>query len=128
MKSIFFAASYQKKEEFRVIYDVLRKSDFLVSSPIFDYQPTEKLNYKQLMQHSFEKIIESDIFLADVTYKEIGIGVEAGYAKAHSKPIIYIRKDGSDLSTTIWGISTNMLNYQDGQYSEILRICNSVQL
>lgn len=128
MRSIFFAASFQNKEEFKPIYEVLIKNGFNVSAPIFDYQSNVKLNYDHLMEHSFKEINKSDILLVDATYKEVGIGIEAGYAKALSKPIVYIRKRNSEISTTISGISRAIIEYETNDYSEIINVCNSLQL
>ena len=36
-------------------------------------------------------IDNSDILIAEVSEKAIGVGIEVGYAKAKGKPIIYIK-------------------------------------
>lgn len=128
MRSIFLAASYQKKEEIKDLYLELKRRGFAVSAPIFDYQPNKVINYESLMTHSFNEIRRCDIFLADVTYKEIGIGIEAGFAKGLSKPIIYIRNEDSDLSTTMSGISNIELVYKAGNYSEVVEKCSNLRI
>ena len=64
-----------------------------------------------LMQRSFDEIDASDIILIDLTEKGVGIGIEAGYAFAKQIPIIVIARAGSDISTTLRGISRHVFLY-----------------
>ena len=66
----------------------------------------------ELMQKSFDCIENSDFLLIDLTEKGVGIGIEAGYAWAKQIPIITIANKGSDISTTLQGISQNLLWYE----------------
>lgn len=70
---------------------------------------TEKL----MMQRALTAIDDSSLFIAETSYKAIGIGVEAGYAKAQGKPIIYLRQATADHSTTVSGISDYTIIYTD---------------
>ncbi|GAB2815510.1 hypothetical protein [Ferruginibacter profundus] len=60
-----------------------------------------------------EAIDSSDIFIAETSYKAIGIGVEAGYAKAKQVPVIYMRQINAAHSTTVAGISNYRVIYAD---------------
>ncbi len=64
-----------------------------------------------LMQKSFELIDESDLVLVELSEKGVGIGIEAGYSFCRKKPLVTIAKKGSDISTTIKGISDRILEY-----------------
>jgi nucleoside 2-deoxyribosyltransferase len=64
------------------------------------------------MKYTFEKIDESDTMLIDVSEKGIGLGIECGYGYAKKKRIIVIHKKGTELSTTIKGISSIILEYK----------------
>ncbi|MCP4598951.1 MAG: nucleoside 2-deoxyribosyltransferase [Proteobacteria bacterium] len=66
-----------------------------------------------LMQRSFDEIDASDILLVDLTEKGVGIGIEAGYAFAKQIPIIVIARAGSDISTTLRGISHHAFLYNE---------------
>ena len=59
------------------------------------------------------KIDESDLLLAELTYKSIGIGIEVGYAKAKGKRIIYMHRIGTELSTTTSGVCDIRIEYKD---------------
>ena len=65
-----------------------------------------------LMLKSFEAIDTSDFVVIDLTEKGVGLGIEAGYAWAKGKPIITIAKAGSDISTTLQGISEQIVLYE----------------
>jgi 2'-deoxynucleoside 5'-phosphate N-hydrolase len=69
------------------------------------------------MQKTFALIDASDTVVVDLTEKGVGIGIEAGYAYAKGKPVFTIAKRGSDISTTLSGISSRIAWYND--YSEI---------
>lgn len=65
------------------------------------------------MRSALKKIDESDLLIVELSNKVIGIGVEAGYAKAKGKKIIYIHKIGSEISTTVEGISDIKIMYKN---------------
>ena len=67
---------------------------------------------KEMMQHAFAAIDKSDLLIAEVSDKAIGIGVEVGYAKAKNKPVIYLRNATAEHSTTIAGTSDHIIIYE----------------
>jgi nucleoside 2-deoxyribosyltransferase len=54
-----------------------------------------------------------DILIAETSEKSIGIGVEAGFARAKGKVVIYMRQHDREHSTTVAGISDFQLIYKD---------------
>jgi 2'-deoxynucleoside 5'-phosphate N-hydrolase len=58
-------------------------------------------------------VILCDIVLIELSEKSVGLGVEAGYAYAKSKPIITLAKRGSDISATLRGISQKICSYNN---------------
>jgi 2'-deoxynucleoside 5'-phosphate N-hydrolase len=66
---------------------------------------------KELMREAFKQIDKSDILFAEVSEKAIGVGVEIGYAKGHSKTIIYARNVNAEHSTTTAGASDFLIVY-----------------
>lgn len=68
---------------------------------------------KLMMQQAITAIDNCGLFIAEASYKAIGIGVEAGYAKAKGKPIIYLRHANAAHSTTVGGISDYAIIYTD---------------
>ena len=71
-----------------------------------EFSPTE------LMQRSFSAIESSRLFVVDLTEKGVGLGIEAGYAYAVKIPVVVIAKAGSDISTTLKGISRRLFLYE----------------
>ncbi|HRI79657.1 MAG TPA: nucleoside 2-deoxyribosyltransferase [Cyclobacteriaceae bacterium] len=67
----------------------------------------------KMMQQAFIDIDKSDFLIAECTFKAIGIGIEAGYAKARSKPVIYLRHSHAEHSTTMSGLSEFSIIYKD---------------
>lgn len=121
MKSIYFATSYSKRSEFRDIYDLLTSAGYIVMAPIYDYVGKTD-DFQALMQHSFDLIDKCDLVVADITYKEIGVGIEIGYARAKGKMTVYLRKEGSEVSTTSQGTANVSFEYMPNQLSEILDV------
>jgi len=66
---------------------------------------------KELMLEAFRQIDKSDILFAEVSEKAIGVGIEIGYAKGHSKTIIYARNANAEHSTTAGGASDFLIVY-----------------
>ena len=86
----------------------------------FEFSPAD------LMQGSFAAIESSDVFVVDLSEKGVGLGIEAGYAFAAKIPVVVIAKAGSDISTTLKGISQNLFLYETFedlvQFFEVLKI------
>lgn len=76
----------------------------------YSFDPAQE---KQMMEQAMKDISSSDIFIAETSHKAIGIGVEAGYAKAMGKPVIYIRQAEAAHSTTVCGISDFQVIHHD---------------
>ena len=85
-----------------------------------------QLSPADLMQRSFAAIESSDVFVVDLSEKGVGLGIEAGYAFAAKIPVVVIAKAGSDISTTLQGISQKLFFYKTFedlvQFFEVLKI------
>ena len=68
---------------------------------------------RQMMGQAFADIDKSDLLIAEVSEKGIGIGVEVGYAIAKRKPVIYLRRATAEHSTTVSGASDFQIIYED---------------
>jgi len=73
----------------------------------------EATQERQMMQQAMADIDNCDMLIAETSHKAIGIGVEAGYAKAKGKTIIYMRQTNAEHSTTVAGISDLQIVYND---------------
>ena len=76
------------------------------------------LDPHDLMTRTFEIIDRSDLILIELSEKGVGLGIEAGYAHARGKPIVTIARTGSDISTTLCGISSGVILYES--YTKLL--------
>jgi len=65
------------------------------------------------MRLTFEEIDKADMLIVEFSEKGVGLGIEAGYAFSKNKPIIIVAREGSDISTTIKGISNQIIFYKD---------------
>jgi nucleoside 2-deoxyribosyltransferase len=72
-----------------------------------------RLSPQELMVRSFAEIETSDVVVVDLSEKGVGVGIEAGYAYARNIPIITIARQGSDISTTLLGISRQVFWYRE---------------
>jgi len=66
-----------------------------------------------LMRRTFIEIDASDLVIVDLTEKGVGVGIEAGYARAKQIPLVTIAQRGADISETMRGISRAIFFYDD---------------
>ena len=69
----------------------------------------------ELMTATLDAIRSCQIIVVDVTEKAVDIGVEAGYAYAHSIPVFTIAQEGSEVTATLNGLSTAVGFYRTPQ-------------
>lgn len=68
-----------------------------------------------LMAKTFEAIRSCELAVIDLTEKGVGLGIEAGFAHAQGIPVVTIAREGSDISTTLAGISSQVYLYRDSE-------------
>ena len=90
----FISKSYNKRhelnDELQSIIETLK--EFHIKP--FVFVDNFKFSFdqdKEMMQQAILSIDDCDLFIAETSDKEIGIGIEVGYAKAKEKPVIYMR-------------------------------------
>lgn len=64
-----------------------------------------------LMRRTLEIIRASDLAIIDLSEKGVGLGIEAGYAFAHTVPLVVVAPTGCDISETLHGIATAVVAY-----------------
>ncbi len=112
----YIAISFSKRKflqkELDAIIDALKTCSILpfVFVDNFSFSPGME---NEMMQQAFAAIDKSDLLIAETSDKAIGIGVEVGYAKAKNKPILYLRNENAEHSTTISGASDFKIIYCD---------------
>lgn len=76
----------------------------------YQFDPAD---YQVMMQKACEEISSSDILIAEISHKAVGIGVEVGYAKGIGKKVICIRSKNSPISTTLMGVADVHIEFND---------------
>lgn len=112
----YISISFSKKEflrkEIASIVDTLAR--FEIQPHVFvDSYSFSASREKEMMQQAMNDIDHCDLLIAETSDKGIGIGIEVGYAKAKGKPVIYIRHNNAEHSTTVSGISDFQIVYTD---------------
>lgn len=111
----FISVSLQKRhqvsEPIAAIQSVL---DALgISSLLFvDQYRFEAGDAKIMMEQARHDIDASDVLIAELTHKALGVGIEVGYAVGVGKPVIYVCHEFAEHSTTAAGIATYTLFYR----------------
>lgn len=112
----YISVSFNKRKlldkELTAIITTLK--EFGIAAFVFvDHYKFELSEERQMMEQAMNEIDNCDLLIAETSDKGIGIGVEAGYAKAKNKPVIYLRQTDAAHSTTVSGISDSQIIYSD---------------
>lgn len=114
MKKAYLSIGYQSRQklgaEITAIRELLsaHQIELFVFVDQYQFAPEEE---QSMMQQAFRDISGSDLLLAEVSEKAIGVGIEIGYAAALGKPIIYLRHALAEHSTTAAGTAGYSLIY-----------------
>lgn len=116
MKKAYFAISYSNRKQFENEVNCLKRLfenyglALVVFVDLYDFNPNQE---KEMMRTAFEAIDNVDFLIAELTTKSIGVGIEIGYARAKEKPIIYLRRNSAEYSTTAAGSSAYVIAYEN---------------
>ncbi len=72
-----------------------------------------KLDSHDLMQIALDAVRQSDAVVIEFSEKGVGLGIEAGYAAAFDIPVFVLHRQDLQVSTTLRGVSTSVLEYSD---------------
>lgn len=113
--AIKFYENLENKKLIEEISDNLTKAEFQTFVMARDAEQWGEIHFSpnELMKLTFESIDKSDVLIIELSEKGVGLGIEAGYAHAKNIPIIVIAKEGSDISSTLKGISKEIIFYND---------------
>lgn len=127
----FLSVSFHQRRylnaEIEQIIDVLKQFNIEMIDFTMQFR-FEAGQDREMMRLACAKIAESDILIAEVSEKAIGVGIEVGYAAALGKTIIYLRRANAEYSTTVGGLATEIIVYQNvidlgRQLTEYLDAC-----
>lgn len=113
--AIKFKEDYSDKEKIEKIVSVLERADISTVLMVRDYEKWGAVLFtpQELMEKTFEAIDSADILVIEFSEKGVGLGIEAGYAFAKGKSIVVIAKEGSDISSTLEGVSKEVIFYKN---------------
>lgn len=121
--SIKFHEDNRNRELINGISSILEKKGLETICIIRDVEKWGQNKFgtpEELMKKTFDEIDSSDLVVVELSEKGVGLGIEAGYAFAKGKPIVTIAKTGTDISSTLQGISQEVFFYR--QYHELERL------
>ena len=116
MEKAYLAISYSNRKlfdkEVKTLIESCEKNNIklLIFVDKYNFKENEE---NEMMETAFREIDESDILIAELTTKSIGVGIEIGYAFAKEKPILYLRKKDSEYSTTASGSASYIIEYEN---------------
>jgi nucleoside 2-deoxyribosyltransferase len=116
MKRIYFSVSYIYRDEYLEIYKklkILLKEKYNIELYAFVFEYLGNIEDHTLMKVAFSEMDKSDMIIAEVSHKSIGVGVETGYLKAKGKKVIYLHKNGVEIENIINGISDYVVDYSN---------------
>ncbi len=112
----YISISYSKRQVFgEVVNTIMNTLQACHVEPFVfvDHFRFDKEFERQMMNQALKELDECDLLIAETSDKAIGIGVEAGYAKAKGIPVFYLRREDAEHSTTVSGISDIQIIYHD---------------
>ena len=81
---------------------------------------------KALMRdYAFPAMLQCDCNIIEFSEKGVGLGINGGYCYAIDKPIFIIAKTGSDISTTMENVASEVIFYDE--YRMDLDLISSIQ-
>ena len=116
MKKAYLALSFQKRKALQNEVAAIQQALSSFNTGLFvfvDNYLFTKDQEKQMMQQAFADIDNSDLLIAEVSEKAIGVGIEIGYAVAAQKPVIYLRNAEAEHSTTAAGAASRVIIYEN---------------
>jgi len=123
MKNVYFGIKYHPDnsnkdiiDEYEHCFQMQGFNSFCVARDMEKWGAAS-FSAHEIMQATFAKIDAADLVVIDVSEKGVGLGIEAGYAKAKGKRLIVTIKKGVEISTTISGTADQIIEYD--QVSEI---------
>jgi nucleoside 2-deoxyribosyltransferase len=116
MQKAYLSIGYQNRKHRAPEIDIIQKilAGFHIQLFVFvDCYRFAASEEKLMMQKAFTEIGSSDLLIAEVSEKAIGVGIEIGYAIAKNKPVIYLRNENAEHSTTAAGSAQYVIVYKD---------------
>ena len=116
MKQAYIAISFSQYKTMQAEIEAIRA--VLEAAQIEPFVFVERYHFgldeaRTMMQTAKKHLDESDVLIAELSHKAIGVGVEVGYMAAQGKPIVYLRREGAEYSSTVGGLADVAITYRD---------------
>lgn len=118
MKNVYFGIKYHPDNRNRNVIEEFEQSFLQHGMKSYcvvrdmEFWGKQEFSAQEIMQETFSKIDSSDLVVIDVSEKGVGLGIEAGYAKAKGIKLIITAKIGVEISTTILGTADQIIKYE----------------
>ena len=124
--SIKYHPDHRNRERIEQILEVIKSSGAQACCVIRDIEMWGQVHFEpvELMRITFREIRKAHLLMVDLTEKGVGLGIETGYACARGIPVMTIAQTGSDISTTLRGVSSDVLLYDNPK--EIRPVLNQI--
>jgi nucleoside 2-deoxyribosyltransferase len=112
----YISISYQRRRSLNTAITAIMSvlEEHQVESFVFvDHYKFEESQEEEMMRSALAELEQCDLLIAETSHKAIGIGIEAGYAKAKNKPVVYLRHKEAEHSTTLSGASDHRVIYKN---------------
>ncbi len=119
MKKVYFGIKYYPDNRNRSLIEAFEKKfqecGWESYCVVRDLEQWGKNHFdpEAIMLDTFARIDSSDLVMIDVSEKGIGLGIEAGYARAKEIPLFVTIREGLEVSTTVKGIADRVITYKD---------------
>ena len=125
--SIKYHADHANRARIEMIADALRAAGIESVCIARDIEQWGKarLDARELMARTFAEIEACDLVIVDLTEKGVGVGIEAGYARAKDIPVIVMAQHGADISETLRGIARTVFCYTGAE--DLMQFMRGVQ-
>jgi 2'-deoxynucleoside 5'-phosphate N-hydrolase len=114
----YISISYQRRRSLNTAITAIMSvlEDHHIEPYVFvDHFKFDESQEEEMMRMALAELEKCDILIAETSHKGIGIGIEAGYAKAKNKPVIYLRHKEAEHSTTLSGLSDHRIIYRSAE-------------
>ena len=119
MKTVFLSIKYHEDHANRFLVDeistALEKAGWGSFCVARDVEQWGKQSYpaNELMRRTFSAIDDCTVVLVELSEKGVGVGIEAGYATAHGKPVFAVACMPAEISATLRGIAREVYSYRE---------------
>jgi len=110
---IKYKSDLSNKDLIEKVYNTLHEHHIFCVHKDLEEWGVKNIKTDKIMEETFLAINRSDIVLIEFSEKGVGLGIEAGYAKAIQKPVYVFHKQGTEVSPTLYGIAEKVVEYHE---------------